>query len=148
MFISTTRRVSSVLIDSRQRQRFAVVVGCVSAAMMHTYRVLLRDLVKVVHIKWALVLYLCIVEEISFDPKSYRCLLGFRAELIRDAGDSDELHLEGIGNNRFVKQNVAIGMIVAIDESRYDCHLVRVNRPCSLPDQRFGFRCSPYEDKT
>ena len=97
-----------------------------AAAMMDADGMFRRDLVEIVNVELAVVLDLRIVEEVAIDPKARGRLLGFGAELVDDAGDGDELDVVGIADEDFVEQDVAAGVIVAIDESRHDRHLLCV----------------------
>jgi hypothetical protein len=94
--VGSAGRVWSVPIDSCKRQRCAVLVRRVAAAMMNRYRMLARKLVKIVYIQPAVVLYFCVVKEMSFNPKSRPCFLRLRAEFFDDAVDRDKFDLEGL----------------------------------------------------
>src|SRR5215472_3097919 len=102
--------------------------------MMHAYRMLGRDLVQVVHVELAVVLHLRIVEEVSIDPKARRSLLSLGTELINDAGNRDKLDLKRVSNNDVVEHGVTARMIVAVDKSRHDRHLLRIKSPGTFAD--------------
>ena len=140
-------RIGSVLVDSSQLQGFAVVERRVAAAMMYAHRMFLRDLVEIVNVQLAIVLHLRVVEEISVDPNARGRLLGFGAELVDDAGDGDELDLIRVADEDFVEQDVAARVIVAIDESGHDGHLLCVEGLRPFADERLGFCCAPYVDE-
>src|SRR6516225_574211 len=118
-----------------------------AATMMDAYRMLRRDLIEVVHVELAVVLHLCVVEEVSIDPKTRRSLLGFGAQFFDDAGDCDKLDLIGIPDDDLVEQGVAAGMVVAIDESGDDRHLLGVEGPGTFADECLGFCCVPYKNE-
>jgi hypothetical protein len=136
-----------MFINSSQFQSFAVVEGRVPAAMMDTNRVFPRDLVEVMQIKGAIVFYFGVVKKMPFNPKARGSFGGLGAELIDDAGDGDELDFKGIADEDAIKQDVAFGVIVAIDEAWHDRHLLGVDRVSALPDECFRLQCAPHEDE-
>src|SRR5687768_4739740 len=77
----------------RKLERLAVVERCMSATMMHGDGMLGRNPVEVANGWSAFVLQLCVVEEISLDPVTRRCLLRLRLQLFDDAVDRDILDL-------------------------------------------------------
>ncbi len=95
---SSARRIGRVLVDVRHLQRLAVVESGVAAAMMDHNRMVLGDLIQIVNIEQAIVLHLGVVEEKPFHPCARRRLLGFRAEFLDDAVDSDEFDYVGIAD--------------------------------------------------
>ncbi len=99
------------------------------------------------HVELAVVLHLRVVEEVSIDPKARGRLLGFGAEFIDDAGDGDKLDLIGVADDDLVEQDVAARVIVAIDESGHDRHLLGVEGLRPLADERLGFCCAPNVDE-
>jgi hypothetical protein len=100
-----------------------------------------------VHVELAVVLHLGVVEEVSVNPKAGGHLLSFGSEFLDDAGDRDKLNLIGIADDDIVEQGVATRVIVAIDESGHDRHLLGVEGPCPLADERLGFCCASNKDE-
>jgi hypothetical protein len=94
--------------------------------MMDRHQKLLRYLVAVLNIQWAIVLQLGVVEE------TQARFAGFRAELVHDTGDGHELHHIRVADDYFVEQNVPRRVIVAVNEARHDGHLPGVERASSL----------------
>jgi hypothetical protein len=80
-----------------------------------------------VHSQRALVFHLGVVEEVALDPRARRCLLGLRPELVDDARDRDELHLEGIADQDFVEQDVATRVVMAVGEAGHHGHAFRID---------------------
>ena len=113
----------------------AVVVGRVAAAVPHHDRVLDGHFVEVLDVQLALVLDLRVVEEVALDPRAGRRLPRLGAELVDDAGDGDELHLEGIAHEHFVEEGLAAGVIVGVGEPRNDGHPAGVEDPGVLADE-------------
>ncbi len=101
---SSSGRIGRVLVDVRHLEGLAVVVRRVAAAMVNHDRVVLRHLVEIMNVQFAIVLDLGVVEEIPFDPGPRRCLTGFRAQFVHDAGDRHELHHVGIADQHVVEQ--------------------------------------------
>ncbi len=132
----SARRIGRALIDVRHLQSLAVVIGRVTAAMVDHNRVVLRNLIKVVNIKLAIVFHFCVVEEKSFDPSARRCIFGFRAEFVDDTGDRHKFDHIGIADQDVVEQYVAGSMIVTIDETGHDCHLLGVEGLRPFADER------------
>ena len=83
-------------------------------------------LVQVMDIQDASVTDLGIVEELPFDPRAWRSLFSPLLELFHDTVDRDELDLEWITNQHAVQEGFALGVVVTIDETRNDGHLLRV----------------------
>ena len=79
MIEGSTRRIGSVLVNSGDFQGFTVVERSVAAAMMDHHGVVLRYLVEVVDVELAIIFYLSVVEEISFDPNARWSRLGLGA---------------------------------------------------------------------
>ena len=69
---------------------------------MHDDRMLGRHLVEVARDELPFVLDLRVVEEISVHPHAGRRLLCLGAQLLDDAVDRDELHLERIPDEHFI----------------------------------------------
>src|ERR1700746_2524134 len=65
VIVSSAHAAGSVFGHSGQFQRLAVVKRRVAAAMMDHDRMFLGDLVKIVDVELAVVLYLCVIEEIA-----------------------------------------------------------------------------------
>jgi hypothetical protein len=137
-----------MFINSSQFQSLAVIERRVPAAMMHAHGMLTRDLIEVMHVKWAIVFYFGVVKKISFDPKSGGSFGGLGTELFDDAGDGDKLDLKGIADDHSVKKDVAFGVVVAIDESGHDGHLLGINRLRALADECLRLQCASHEDET
>ena len=125
--------------DLRQRERFAVVIRRVAAAMVDHHRVITRDVVEVVNIKLAIIFYLRVIKEISIYPEARRRFFSFCTELVNDTGDGDEFDRVRIADQDLVQQGVAGSMIVAINESGHDCHLLRIEGYSPFPDETPGF---------
>src|SRR5580704_3591295 len=142
--VSSTHPIGSALFYSSQLQRFAVVVRRVATAMMDHDRMFLRDLVQVVHVELAIVLYLSVIKEVTIDPKPRGRLPGFCAEFIDDAGDGDKLDLVGVADDDFVEENVSARMIMTIDKSGHDGHLFSIVGLCPPADERLRFCCAPH----
>src|SRR5215467_10511821 len=88
------------------------------------------------HIQQTLVLHLGVVEEISLHPSGSRRFPCFSAEFVNDAGNRHELDDIRIADENLIQQHVTRGMIVAINESRNDRHLLGVESLRSLADER------------
>ena len=88
----------------------------------------LRHFIQIVHVQQALVFHLRIVKEVALDPSPSRRLLRSRAELVHDAADRHELHLEWITDQHFVEQRGTGRVVVTVGEARHDCHLPGVDR--------------------
>src|SRR4029077_19688025 len=80
-------------------------------------------------------------------PEARGGLLGFGAEFIDDAGDGDKLDLVRIADEDFIEKDVAARVIVTIDETGHDRHLLCVECLRSLADERLGFSCVPDVDE-
>src|SRR5262249_22170032 len=93
---------------------------------------------KIVEVEPSVIFHLCVVKEITVDPEFRRCLLHLGAKLFDNASNRDELHLKGIANQDFIKQNLALRMVVAIDKSRHDRHLLCIDRVLSFVNEFFG----------
>ena len=100
------------------------------------------------HIELAVVLHLCVVEEVSIDPKASGRLLGLGAEFIDDAGDGYKLDLIGVADEDFVEQSVAARVIVAIDKSGHDGHLLCIEGLRFPTDERLSFCCTPLVEES
>jgi hypothetical protein len=83
-----------------------------------------------------------------FHPGSRRRLAGFRAEFFDDAVDGHELDHVGIADQDLVEQDVAGGMIVAVDEPGHDGHLLGVERLGPFADQRLDVRGAPHGEES
>ncbi|PYP60790.1 MAG: hypothetical protein DMD26_19000 [Gemmatimonadetes bacterium] len=121
--------------DVRQLERLAVVERRVAAAMMNDDGMLRRHLVEVVDVERTLIRQLRVVEEIPVDPCTRGRRARLRAELVDDAGDTDELHLEGITHQHLVQQRRSAGVVVGVDEARHDRHPLRVESLRSSADE-------------
>jgi hypothetical protein len=94
--------------------------------MVDDDRVLRRDLIEVLRVQRAIVLQLGIVEEIALNPGARRRRLGSGAQLIDDALNGDELDVVRVAYKHVIEQPLAAPMIVRVDESRHDRHLLGV----------------------
>src|SRR5215468_8783925 len=86
-------------------------------------------------IELALVLNFRIIEELAIHPVSSWCLLRVCAQLLDDAIDGDELDLKGIADRSVVQHLLADGVVVTVDESRDNGHLLRVERFGALAEE-------------
>ena len=98
--------------------------------MMHHDGMLPRDLVEVVDVELAFVRHLGVVEEVAFHPGAGRGSCGLLPQFFDDAVDGDEFHLERISHQRLIQEYLPFRMIVAVDETRQDRHLLRVEHGC------------------
>jgi hypothetical protein len=96
-----------------------------------------RYLVEIAEAQLALVLHLGVVEEIALHPRTSRRLLCLRAKLLDDAGDRDELDLERIADEHFVKEHFTAGVVMAIREAGHHRHTLRVDRARALAGEAF-----------
>src|SRR5581483_8786646 len=119
-------RIRSRSGDAGELERLAVEEMCVPTAVLDADRMLPRDLVQIMNVDLAPVLHLRVIVEISLHPETGWRLLRTSPELLHDAGDGDEFNLVGITDQHIVEEHVASGMIVAINESRDDRHLLRI----------------------
>src|SRR5215467_7931108 len=115
-----------------------------AAPMMDTHRMLGRHLIEIVQIELAVILHFGVVEKESFDPETGRRLLSFGAEFVDDAANGHKLDFKRIANDYLVEKNVAPGVIVAIDESGHDCHLLGIERASAFANECPGFPCVPH----
>ena len=72
--------------------------------MVNHHRVVLRHLVEIMKVQFAIVLDLGVVEEIPLHPGPRRCLTGFGAQFVHDAGDRHELHDIWIADHYVIEQ--------------------------------------------
>jgi hypothetical protein len=94
--------------------------------MTHDDRMIHRDFVQIGGVELTLVFYLGVVEEISIHPGSRWCLFCSAAQLFNNAGDGDKFNLVRISNQNLIQQCRARGVIVTIDETGHDRHLLGV----------------------
>ena len=118
-----------------------------AAAVADGDRLLFRHLIEVVDVERALVLHLGVVEEESLDPKSGGRLARSGAELVDDAGDGDELDLVRVADEDIVEQDRAGRVIVRIDESGHDRHLLGVEALGLLADERLDVLGASHGDE-
>lgn len=116
--------------------------------MMDYYWMISRNLVEIVPVELPLVLHFGVIEEISIDPKARRSFLSLRAEFICDAGNGDKLYLIRIAYDDLVKQNVSRCVIMAVNESGDDRHLLCIERPRSLAAEYFCSCGAPHKDES
>ena len=98
--------------------------------------VVTRDLVEVMNVERAFVLYFCVVKEEALDPGTCGRFARPRPQLVDDAGNGHELDLVGIADDDLVEQNRTGRVIVGIDESGHDCHLLGIKDLRSRADER------------
>src|SRR3982751_3808372 len=100
--------------DVRQLERLAVIERGVAAAMVHRDGMLSGDAIEIADVERALVFELGVVEEVSLDPVARRSRARLRPELVDDARDGDELHLERIPDEHFVEERRTARVVVAV----------------------------------
>src|SRR5215831_1713751 len=115
---------------------------------MDTDWMILRHLVEVIYVELAIVLNFGVIEEVPVDPKIRRSLRGFRTKLVDDAGDSDKLDLIRIADEDFVKQDVAASVVMAINETGHDRHLLCIETLRAFADETFGLVSAPHEEES
>jgi hypothetical protein len=104
--------------------------------MLNRHRVILRYLVQILNGQRAFVLDLGIVVEEALDPIAGRRLARLGRELVEDAGDRDELDVEGIADRNLIQQYFSDGVVVTIDEARDDRHALCVEHLRALARKR------------
>src|ERR1700676_1252154 len=143
----STRWIRRLLIYVRHLEGFAVVERRVAPAMMDRDRMVLRYLIEVVNVELPFVLYLGVVEKIPFDPGARRRLVGSRTEFVNDAVDGHELDHVRISDQHLIEQYVARRMIVTVDETWHDRHLLGIQRLSSLADESLDVLGVPHCDE-
>src|SRR5215469_6686901 len=111
--------------------------------MVYRDRMVARHPIEILDSEPTFILDLGVVVEIALYPVPARSLLRFCPQLLDDAVDTHELDLERVAHDHFVQQVVTNGVIVAIDESRHDGHLPRIEHPGSLTRKRLDLLVRP-----
>ena len=126
--------------DIGHRKRLAVVEPRVTAAVVHTHRVLGTHLIQVAYRQRPLVLELGVVVEVAVYPSTGRCGTRLVTQFGDDAVDGDEFHLERVSHEHFVQERGTPRVIVRIDEARHDGHSLRVDQLRAFARERPHFR--------